>query len=96
MVDQTYANAIIFSKKEKYGIDKVCRITGNKKSGKNGFSSANAAIEWGNEAKDVITTAVTATIQKKDNEHTLALKDMPPPMNASCKKYRKNSPPSAR
>ena len=46
--DQTYANAIIFSEKKKHGMDKVCWITGNKNSGKNGFSSANAGIEWGN------------------------------------------------
>ena len=45
-------------------MDKVCRLTGNTKSGKNGFSSANAAIEWGNNAKDVITIYVTAVIKK--------------------------------
>ena len=43
---------------------------------RNGFSSANAVIEWGNEVKDVITTAVTAAIQQKNNKHALALTEM--------------------
>ena len=42
--DQTYANAIIFFEKKKYGMDKVCRLTGNTKLANNGFSSANATI----------------------------------------------------
>ena len=63
--DQTYANAIIFFKKKKDGMDKVCRLTGNTNLVNNGFSSANAAIEWGNKVKDVITTSVTAAINKK-------------------------------
>ena len=51
--DQTYANTIIFFEKKGYGMDKVCRLTGKKNSVRNGFSSANAAIEWGNEVKRV-------------------------------------------
>ena len=74
--DQTYVNAIIFLEKKKYGMDKVCQITGNTKSGNNGFSSANAAIEWGNEVKYIITTAVTSAIQQKDNENELMLTEM--------------------
>ena len=35
-------------REEKYGMDKVCQLTGNIKSANNGFSSADAAIEWGN------------------------------------------------
>ena len=73
--DQTYANAIMFSEKKKYGMYKVCRITGNTKSVKNGFISANAKIEWGNEVKDVITTVFTAAMQQ-NNEHALALTEM--------------------
>ena len=46
------------------------------KSGKNGFSSTNVAIEWGNEVKDVITKFVTAAIQQKYNKHALALTEM--------------------
>ena len=65
MEDQPYANTIIFFKKKEDGMDKVCRLTGNKKSVNNGFSSANAAIEWGNELEYVITTAITAAIQEK-------------------------------
>ena len=42
--DQTYANAIIFFKKNKYGTDKVFRLTGNTKLVKNDLSSAKAAI----------------------------------------------------
>ena len=57
-------------------MDKVCWVTGNTKSVMNGFSSANAVIEWGNEVKDVITTAVTAAIQQKDNNHALSLTEM--------------------
>ena len=75
-MDQTYANAILFLEKKKYGIDKVFRLTGNTNSVRNGFSNANASIEWVNEVKDVITTSVTAVIQKKDNEHALALTEM--------------------
>ena len=62
MTKQTYTNAIIFFKKKKYGMEKVCRLTGNTKSSKNGFSSANAVIEWGKEVKDVIKISVTAAI----------------------------------
>ena len=76
MADQTYANAIIFFEKNIYRMDKVCRLTGNTKTVMNGISSANAAIEWGNEVKDVITTAGTAAIQQKDNEHALALTEI--------------------
>ena len=65
--DQTYANAIMFFENKRDGMDKVGRLTGNTNLVKNGFSSANAAIEWGNKVKDVITTAVTAAIQQKDN-----------------------------
>ena len=75
---------------------KVCRLTGNKNLAKNGFSSANAAIEWGNKAKDVITTAVTTATQQKENEHALALTEM---RNAKERDLKKNSmrlPPSAR
>ena len=57
-------------------MDKVCPLTGNIKSGKNGFSSTNVAIEWGNEVKDVITKSVTAAIQQKYNKHALALTEM--------------------
>ena len=42
--DQTYTNAIIFFEKKKDGMDKVWRLTGNTKSCKKGFSSANTAI----------------------------------------------------
>ena len=54
----------------------MCRLTGNKKLVRNGFSSANAVIEWGNEVKDVITTSVTAAIQQKDNKYALALTEI--------------------
>ena len=54
----------------------MCRLIGQKKSAKNGFSNANAATEWGNDVKDVITTAVTAAIQQKDNNHALSLTEM--------------------
>ena len=96
--DQTYANTIIFFKKKKGGMDKVCRITGNTKLGNNGFSSANAAIDWGNKVKDIITKVVTALIQQKDNEHALALTEMGTAQkkNAICKKYHKRLPPSVR
>ena len=57
-------------------MDKVCWVTGNTKSVMNGFSSANAVIEWGNEVKDVITTSVTAAIQQKDNKYALTLTEM--------------------
>ena len=57
-------------------MEKVCRLTGNTRLIKNGFSSVNAAIEWGKEVEDVITTAVTAAIRQKDNEHGLALLEM--------------------
>ena len=57
-------------------MDKVCQLTGKKKSGKNGFSCANAAIDWGNEVKDIITKAVTDAIQQKENEHALVLTEM--------------------
>ena len=57
-------------------MDKVYRLTGNTKSGKNGFSSANVAIKWGKEVKEIITKAVTAAIQQKDNKHSLALTEM--------------------
>ena len=46
------------------------------KSGKNGFSSTNVAIEWGNDVKDVITKSVTAAIPKKYNKHALALTEV--------------------
>ena len=74
--DQMYANEIIFSKKKKDGMDKMCQLTGNKKLFNNGLSSANTAIEWGNEVKDIITTDVTAAIPKKYNNHVLALTEM--------------------
>ena len=74
--DKTYANVIILFEKKKYAIDKVCRITVNTKLGKHGFSITNFMIDWGNEAKDIITKKVTATIQQKYNEHPLALTDM--------------------
>ena len=61
--DQTYANAIIFLEKKKYGMDKVFRFTGNTKSGKNGFSIANATIERGNKVKDIINKSVTTAIR---------------------------------
>ena len=67
MADQTYANEIIFFEKKNDGMDKVCWLIGNTNSANNGFSSANTTIEWGNKVKDVITTAVTAAIQQKDN-----------------------------
>ena len=54
----------------------MCWITGNTKLGKNGFSNANATMEWGNDVKDVITKDVTATIEHKDNDHALALTEM--------------------
>ena len=54
-------------------MDKVCWLIGNTKLVNNGFSSANAAIEWGNEVKGVIKKSITAAIQQKDNEHALAL-----------------------
>ena len=54
----------------------MCWITGNTKLGKNGFSNANATMEWGNDLKDVITKYVTATIEHKDNDHALALTEM--------------------
>ena len=57
-------------------MDKVCRLTGNTKLGKNGFSSADAVIEWGNKVKDVITKAITSDIQQNNNEHALALVEM--------------------
>ena len=40
--DQTYANAITFFEKKEDEMEKMCWITGNTKSVKNGFSSANA------------------------------------------------------
>ena len=57
-------------------MDKVCRLTGNTKLGKNRFSSAKATIEWGKEVKKIITKAVTATTQQKDNEYAHALTEM--------------------
>ena len=54
----------------------MCWITGNTNLGKNGFSSANATMEWGNDVKDVIKKDVTATIEHKDNYHALALTEM--------------------
>ena len=78
-------------------MDKVYWLTDNTKLIKNGFSSANAAIELENEEKDVITTAVTATILKKDNEHALALREMCTTNEHDLqKKYCKRSPPSER
>ena len=68
-----YANTIIFSKKRKKGMDKVCQLKGNTKLVTDGFSSVNTAIDWVNEVKDVIATAVTTAIQKKDNKHALVL-----------------------
>ena len=38
-----YANTIIFFEKKKDVMEKVCRLTGNTKLGKNGFISANTA-----------------------------------------------------
>ena len=93
---QTYANAIILFETKKDGMYKVCQLTGNKKLVKNGFSSANAVIEWGNEVKDVIKTAVTASIQQKITSTPSLSRKCAPPTNASCKKYCKRSPPSAR
>ena len=58
-----YARLIILFEKKKDGMDKVCWLIGNTKLVNNGFSSVNAIIEWGNEVKDVITTAVTAATQ---------------------------------
>ena len=57
-------------------MDKVCRLTGNTNSAKNGFSNMNVTIECENEVKDEITTAVTAAIEKKDNEHALTFMEM--------------------
>ena len=94
--DQTYANPIILFETGKDGMDKMCRLTGNKKLVNNGFSSANAVIEWGNEVKDVIKTAVTASIQQKITSTPSLSRKCAPPTNASCKKYCKRSPPSAR
>ena len=54
----------------------MCRLTGNTKLGKNRFSSAKATIEWGKEVKKIITKAVTATTQQKDNEYAHALTEM--------------------
>ena len=77
-------------------MDKVCWLIGNTKLVNNGFSSANAAIEWGNELEYVITTAITAAIQEKDNKHALALTEMRTANKRDLKKYCKRSPPSAR
>ena len=46
-------------------MDKVCRLKGNKTLVRDGFSSANAAIEWVNEVKDLITMSVTPAIKKQ-------------------------------
>ena len=77
-------------------MDKVCRLKGNKTLVRDGFSSANAAIEWVNEVKDVITIAVTAVIQQKDNKHALALTEMRTANKCNLQKYCKRLPPSER
>ena len=56
----------------------------------------NAAIEWVNEVKDVITIAVTAVIQQKDNKHALALTEMRTANKCNLQKYCKRLPPSER
>ena len=61
---------------EKNGMDKMCQLTGNTKSVKNGFSSLNSTINWGTEVKDIIKTAVAAAIEHKDNDHALVLTEM--------------------
>ena len=94
--DQTYADAIMLFENKRDGMDKVGRLTGNTNLVKNGFSRANDAIYWVNKVKDVITKAVAATIQQKDNEHVLALTEMRTANEQELKKYHKRSPPSAR
>ena len=74
----------------------MCRLTGNTKSVKNNFSSANTAIEWGNDVKEVITTAVTAVIQQKDNKHTLVITEMRTTNERELQKIPHALSPSAR
>ena len=74
----------------------MCWLTGNTKSVKNGFISVNAAIQWVNKVKDVIMIAVTAVIKKMIMITPPCSRRCAPQKNASCKTYRKRSPPSAR
>ena len=53
-LEQTFHNAIIFYENKKKGMDKVTRLTGNTRSGKAGFTSANQAVEFGEEMKQII------------------------------------------
>ena len=72
-VNQTYANATTFFEAAKDDMDKIERLMGNDKASNNGFNSANAAIEWGEEVKVIIQQAVLDAMATKENEHALAI-----------------------
>ena len=54
-------------------MDKIDRLMGNDKASKNGFSSANAAIKWGEEVKGIIQQAVVEAMATKETDHALAM-----------------------
>ena len=75
-VDQTYANATVFFEAAKKEMDKIDRLMGNDKAGNSGFSSANAAMEWGEEVRVIIQEAVLQAMATKDSEHTLTMEKL--------------------
>ena len=73
LADQTYEKATPFFEAAKEDMDKIDRLMGNDKASNNGFSSANAAVEWGEEVKEIIQQAVVDAMAAKDTEHALAI-----------------------
>ena len=68
------------------GMEKVCQLTSNTKLINNGFSSANAAIDWGNKVKNVIKNLSQLPSNKKITITPLGSGKYALPMNASFKK----------
>ena len=75
-VDQTYANATVLFEAEKKDMDKIDCLMGNDKAGKSGFSSANAAVKWGEEVNIIIQEAVVQVMATKDSKHALSMSEL--------------------
>ena len=52
-------------------MDQINRLIGNDKAIRNGFSSSNAATEWGEEVKVIIAQAGVEAMSAKDTKHAL-------------------------
>ena len=57
-------------------MNRVKRLTCGSKLGRNRFISTNAAMECGEEVKNIIIQAMADAIHTKDQEHAIAIKEV--------------------